>query len=924
MLNIVDVYENITFELVKELAQVGSKPGMFRIPYGIAYDEKSGNYFVSDCINNTIKKYNNKGSLLKEWGSKGSKKEEFNYPADLLITQKNELLISDEKNHKIHRYDLNGNFLGVFSKYGYGTGHGQLNNPLGMAEDSKGNIYVVDSLNVRVQKYDQDGIFIKTFAGSLGNKSAKPSEFYGPYYMAIDSNDRVYVTDTSLNRVSVYDKNGKIITLLGVDYSSGELDNPVNFDDRPGRFSSPNYIQYEKDSDVILISDVLNDRVQVFDNNFNLVSIINLPGARPKISLLIPNSQSEEDLSIEGLDRLYEKKMIIGSGSSKKGILTEWALSNPATLEVKVVSNNSKEIDNLLIENPLSESLSQLLDKFKGKHEKHQYNVHDLFYIPDSKKRSRSIFIPKGKKIVKIDDSYTIPPDTLFLTEVKNSITDKLIETRVLLFGEDEYMLGSYTPNNNDSILLRSYKSTTSQECLFCHISTSNGLLGFTPEGLVSDDIIELIEDKSKTLVEDSPLSRIRNMLGWLPYKNESHSVVNNNFAYDALKYLNLNCSYCHNGKKATNFDIEKIGVALSGVENFKELPRDFGLFNVVDLNDTSRSKIIQMLSLGLMPYGAEDSDEKGIYLLKMLINSTSEDFPKHIPLPGGAYTPTYIDLKIKEKFFDIEGLHAVQGVEFRGCCNDKVFAQGYVNSLGMLNNEKEFQFKKIENIKDDLIALSSDISTDILGNIYVTSYRNGTVTRFDKNLNNPLVIINNLNYPLGISTRGNDIITINSADHEIIKSDLSGNIEWRREYTGDGLHNPYGVEMTSENIFVTFNKESVIVKMDLDGNILKMIGPSLPDGTVMSNIQSVSIGPKGNIYVIDTRNTRIVIFDDNLEYVAVAFDNNIDSMRGLDVNNMTGEIMASGFSLESPSVTEGNSGIFIFNPVFDMLNNDK
>ena len=291
MLNIVDVYENITFELVKELAQVGSKPGMFRIPYGIAYDEKSGNYFVSDCINNTIKKYNNKGSLLKEWGSKGSKKEEFNYPADLLITQKNELLISDEKNHKIHRYDLNGNFLGVFSKYGYGTGHGQLNNPLGMAEDSKGNIYVVDSLNVRVQKYDQDGIFIKTFAGSLGNKSAKPSEFYGPYYMAIDSNDRVYVTDTSLNRVSVYDKNGKIITLLGVDYSSGELDNPVNFDDRPGRFSSPNYIQYEKDSDVILISDVLNDRVQVFDNNFNLVSIINLPGARPKISLLIPNSQ---------------------------------------------------------------------------------------------------------------------------------------------------------------------------------------------------------------------------------------------------------------------------------------------------------------------------------------------------------------------------------------------------------------------------------------------------------------------------------------------------------------------------------------------------------------------------------------------------------------------------------------------------------
>jgi DNA-binding beta-propeller fold protein YncE len=327
------------------------------------------------------------------------------------------------------------------------------------------------------------------------------------------------------------------------------------------------------------------------------------------------------------------------------------------------------------------------------------------------------------------------------------------------------------------------------------------------------------------------------------------------------------------------------------------------------------------MLSLGLMPYGAEDSDEKGVYLLKMLINRMSEDSPKYSPLSGEMYTPTYIDLKIKEKIFNVEGLHAVQGFEFRDCCNDISFAQGYINSVGILNNDKQFQFEKIKNVKDNLIALSSDITTDMLGNVYVTSYRNGTVTKFDKNLKNPLILINNLNYPLGISTWGNNIITVNSAAHEIIKSNLNGNIEWRRQYTEEGLHNPYGVEVTSENIFVTFNKESVIVKMDLNGNIIKMIGPSLPDGTVMSNLQSISIGPKGNVYAIDTLNTRIVIFNNNLEYIAVAFDNNIDSMRGLEVHNVTGEIMVSGFSLESPSVTEGNSGIFLFSPIFNMLN---
>ena len=32
---------------------------------------------------------------------------------------------------------------------------------------------------------------------------------------------------------------------------------------------------------------------------------------------------------------------------------------------------------------------------------------------------------------------------------------------------------------------------------------------------------------------------------------------------------------------------------------------------------------------------------------------------------------------------------------------------------------------------------------------------------------------------------------------------------------------------------------------------------------------------------------------------------------------NVTEEIMVNGFSLESPSVTEGSGGIFIFNLVF-------
>ena len=130
---------NLDVVLVKVWGPTGIKKGQFRNPYGISFDEINKNVFVSDCLNNTIKKYSLDGTLLKEWGSKGKGAGEFNYPAEVLVTSKRELLVADEKNHRIHKYDLDGNFIGWFNDYGYGSENGQLKNPLGMAEDSKGS-----------------------------------------------------------------------------------------------------------------------------------------------------------------------------------------------------------------------------------------------------------------------------------------------------------------------------------------------------------------------------------------------------------------------------------------------------------------------------------------------------------------------------------------------------------------------------------------------------------------------------------------------------------------------------------------------------------------------------------------------------------------------------------------------------------------
>ena len=58
--------------------------------------------------------------------------------------------------------------------------------------DSDANVYVVDTRNVRVQKFDSNGNFI-TMWGSLG---CKDDQFLIPHDIAIDSEGKIYVTDS--------------------------------------------------------------------------------------------------------------------------------------------------------------------------------------------------------------------------------------------------------------------------------------------------------------------------------------------------------------------------------------------------------------------------------------------------------------------------------------------------------------------------------------------------------------------------------------------------------------------------------------------------------------------------------------------------------------------------------------------------------
>ncbi len=76
------------------------------------------------------------------------------------------------------------------------------NQPNDMAIDLNGFVYVADTWNHRIQKFDSDGNFITKF-GTLGSA---PGQFNEPEGIAVGPDGSLYIADTGNNRIQVFKK----------------------------------------------------------------------------------------------------------------------------------------------------------------------------------------------------------------------------------------------------------------------------------------------------------------------------------------------------------------------------------------------------------------------------------------------------------------------------------------------------------------------------------------------------------------------------------------------------------------------------------------------------------------------------------------------------------------------------------------------
>ena len=201
----------------------------FNSPYGIAVD-KSGNVYVADTINNSIRKISSAGAVttLAGSGSMGSADgtgtaASFNGPSGIAVDKSGNVYVADQRNNLIRMISPAGAVTTLAGSGSAGSANGtgkaaSFNGPNGVAVDDAGAVYVADFGNNLIRKITSAGA-VTTLAGSgsVGSDdgTGTAASFKYPNGVAVDGSGNVYVADFGNDRIRKITSAGVVTTLAG-------------------------------------------------------------------------------------------------------------------------------------------------------------------------------------------------------------------------------------------------------------------------------------------------------------------------------------------------------------------------------------------------------------------------------------------------------------------------------------------------------------------------------------------------------------------------------------------------------------------------------------------------------------------------------------------------------------------------------------
>ena len=193
----------------------GGGDGQIRIAAGIALDSDD-NLYVADFSNVRIQKFDSEGNFLMAWPTEAPRG-----PASVAIDAQGNVYVDNfgTHDHYVQKFDWSGTVLNQWGTTGKGDGQfgaASLSGPEDIALDADGNVYVSDRLNHRVQKFDPDGNLLTIFGGEDDDL------FKSPLGLAIDGEGNIYVVDVGSKLLKKLDPDGNVIAQWSTD--GGDLD----------------------------------------------------------------------------------------------------------------------------------------------------------------------------------------------------------------------------------------------------------------------------------------------------------------------------------------------------------------------------------------------------------------------------------------------------------------------------------------------------------------------------------------------------------------------------------------------------------------------------------------------------------------------------------------------------------------------------